>query len=104
MHSRSPTPRDRKDDARKVFVTNIDGSQPEEAVEGQLRSLFTKYGTVTKLTVKKNKNGLYSFAFVEFDTPEESGNAIRELDQFELYGKRMRVYSFNYFRRQDKQS
>jgi hypothetical protein len=46
--------------------------------------------------VKKNKNGLYSFAFVEFDTAEESANAIRELDQFEIYGKRMRVYSFNY--------
>jgi len=92
MHSRSPTPRDRKDDARKVFVTNIDGSQPEEAVEAQLHSLFSNYGPVTKLTVKKNKNGLYSFAFVEFNTPEESAKAIRELDQFELYGKRMRVY------------
>lgn len=28
------------DDIRKVFITNIDGAQPEEAVELQLRKLF----------------------------------------------------------------
>jgi RNA recognition motif-containing protein len=63
--SKSPS-RDREviDDARKVFVTNIDGAQPEEAVESELRKLFDRFGTINKLNVKKNKNGLYSFAFI----------------------------------------
>lgn len=52
------------DDARKVFITNIDGAQSEEAVEFELRKLFQPFGTITKLNVKKNKNGHYSFAFL----------------------------------------
>jgi RNA recognition motif-containing protein len=79
------------EDGRKVFLTNIDGSQPEEAVAGELRNLFSKHGTINKLNVKKNKNGLYYFAFIEFEVLEEAENAIRELDQYELFGKRMRV-------------
>jgi RNA recognition motif-containing protein len=51
---------------------------------------------VGKLNVKKNKNGLYSFAFLEFDSAEAASRAIKELDQFELFGKRMRVYLSNH--------
>jgi RNA recognition motif-containing protein len=54
--------------------------------------------------VKKNKNGLYSFAFLEFDSAEAASRAIKELDQFELFGKRMRVYLSKPFSRQDRQS
>jgi RNA recognition motif-containing protein len=92
------------DDARKVFITNIDGAHQEEAVEVELRKLFERFGAITKLNVKKNKNGLYSFAFLEFDSAEAALNAIKELDQFELFGKRMRVYFPLKSSRQDRQS
>ena len=45
-----------------------------------------------KLNVKKNKNGLYSFAFVEFTNGHDATRAIEKLDQYELFGKRMKVY------------
>jgi hypothetical protein len=54
--------------------------------------------------VKKNKNGLYSFAFLEFETGEAAATSIKELDQFELFGKRMRVYAPHQRSRQDRQS
>ena len=53
--------------------------------------LFEPYGRITKLNVKKNKNGLYYFAFLEFSNGDESANAIKALDQYEIFGKRMRV-------------
>jgi RNA recognition motif-containing protein len=103
--SKSPS-RDKEviDDARKVFVTNIDGAQPEEAVESELRKLFCRFGVINKLNVKKNKNGLYSFAFIEFEVVDGANAAIKELDQYELFGKRMRVYVQKLFRRQDRQN
>jgi RNA recognition motif-containing protein len=81
--SRSPS-RDKEpiEDARKVFVTNIDGSRSEETVEAELRRLFDRFGTINKLNVKKNKNGLYYFAFLEFENPDAAGVAIKELDQY----------------------
>ena len=80
-----------------MFITNLDGSQPEDLVEEELRKLFTRYGNVVKLNVKKNKNGLYSFAFLDYEKAEDALYAIKELDQYEIFGKRMRV-------RQDRQS
>lgn len=91
--SRSPSLKEKDpiDDARKVFVTNIDGTQPEEIVEAELRRLFERFGSINKLNVKKNKNGLYYFGFIEFEQAEAASTAIRELDQYEIFGKRMRV-------------
>jgi RNA recognition motif-containing protein len=80
------------DDTCKVFITNIEGSQPEETVEEELRKLFSKYGHVVSLNAKKNQNATYSFAFVQMEKAEEAGKAIQELDQMEFYGKKMRVY------------
>lgn len=74
-----------------MFITNLDGSQPEDLVEEELRKLFTRYGNVVKLNVKKNKNGLYSFAFLDYEKAEDALYAIKELDQYEIFGKRMRV-------------
>lgn len=82
--SRSPSikEKDTVEDARKVFVTNIDGTQPEEIVEAELRRLFQRFGSINKLNVKKNKNGLYCFGFIEFEKAEAANTAIKELDQY----------------------
>lgn len=82
---------DNKDNACKVFITNIEGSQSEETVQTELNKLFSNYGQVISLNVKKNKNASYSFAFVQMDKPEEAAKAIQELDQIDFCGKKMRV-------------
>ena len=46
------------------------------------------------MNVKRHKNGLYSFAFIEYESSEQAVNSIKELDQYELFGKKMRVYFF----------
>lgn len=84
-HSSSSSSHDREpkvDQHCKVFITNIDGQQDESTVERHLRDLFEKYGQVSKLSVKKNKNGQYSFAFLEFLNSSDATKAIAELDQF----------------------
>ena len=93
MSSRSPSPGRQfdVDEACKVFITNIDGNQHQDAVKDELTKLFKPFGEIMKLNVKKNKNGLYYFAFLEFSNGQESTVAIKELDQYEIFGKRMRV-------------
>lgn len=46
------------------------------------------------MNVKRHKNGLYSFAFLEYENSEQAVSSIKELDQYELFGKKMRVYFY----------
>ena len=66
MADKESDPRETLEDTRKVFITNIDGIQNEDNVGRELERLFIRYGKITKLVVKKNKNGLYYFAFLEY--------------------------------------
>ena len=77
MADRDISPDKEIDEACKVFITNIEGSQSEDAVQDELRRLFQPIGRVTKLNVKKNKNGLYYFAFLEYAHPQDAANAIK---------------------------
>lgn len=43
------------------------------------------------LNVKKNKNGVYSFAFLEFEKSEDAQKAIEGMDQKEIHGRPMKV-------------
>ena len=79
------------EDARKIFITNIDGGFSEEKIEHDLRPEFEKIGPVRKFTIKRNKTSEYYFGFVEYETSEAGMACIRELDQYEYYGKRVRV-------------
>lgn len=40
--------------------------------------MFSKYGTIKELSVKRSKNGEYSFAFVEYQAGEDAEEAIRK--------------------------
>ena len=46
---------------------------------------------VMPFTIKRNKTSEYYFGFVEYETSEAGMACIRELDQYEYYGKRVRV-------------
>lgn len=61
-------------------------------LEAELRKMFGQYGKLRKLIVKKSKDRKYSFAFLEYETDQEAEDAIRELDQCEMHGKKMKVY------------
>jgi RNA recognition motif-containing protein len=57
---------DHGDETAKIFITNLSPTVPEEELRKDLEPRFEKYGRIKHLNVKKNKNGLYSFAFLEF--------------------------------------
>ena len=63
----------------KIFITNLSASVPEEDLKRDLEPLFEKYGRIVHLNVKKNKNGLYSFAFLEFERVDDALKAIEGL-------------------------
>ena len=49
------------------------------------------FGRIVHLNVKKNKNGQYSFAFLEFERVEDAKRAIQEMDQKDLHQRPMKV-------------
>lgn len=69
-------PVDPTDETPKIFITNLSASVPEDELKKDLEPMFEKYGRIVHLNVKKNKNGLYSFAFLEFERIDEAMKAI----------------------------
>ena len=53
--------------------------------------MFSKYGTIKELSVKRSKNGEYSFAFVEYQAGEDAEEAIRNLNGTVVKGRPMKV-------------
>lgn len=75
----------------KLFITNLPPELPEEQLQVDLEPMFEIYGRIQHLNVKKNKNGQYSFAFLEFERVEDARRAIEEMDQKDLHGRPMKV-------------
>ncbi len=73
----------------KVFVGNFSFAVDEE----QLKSYFTKVGTVVSARVMKEGQGGRSrgFGFVEFSAPDEAERAIKELDGSVWEGRVIKV-------------
>lgn len=63
-----------------------------ETLEQELKRLFEPIGTIRRLAVKRSKDNRYSFAFLEYETEEQAEQAIKELDQIEVHGKKLKVY------------
>lgn len=78
------------DNNKKLFVANISFSMTDE----QLAELFADCGTVESAKVvldKFNNNRSRGFAFVEMSTAEEAQNAIKNLHDTEIEGRKIIV-------------
>ena len=69
-----------------VFVDNL----PSSCTEGQLRTVFTRFGPVQVIVATRLGQHL-GFGFVVFDTPTAAEQAIAHLNGTELLGRRIRV-------------
>lgn len=74
---------------KKLYVGNLAYSVEENA----LRDLFSQYGNVTsvKIIVDRDTGRSKGFGFVEFETPEQAGAAMEEINGRELEGRTIRV-------------
>ena len=62
----------------KLFTTNY----PDDWDTGDLEELFTKFGTVEKVTLKRG------FAYVVYASLEDAIEAVDKLDGFDIDGKK----------------
>eukprot|EP00919_Chromeraceae_sp_WS-2016_P035644 GHVR01084551.1.p1 GENE.GHVR01084551.1~~GHVR01084551.1.p1 ORF type:complete len:337 (+),score=49.82 GHVR01084551.1:19-1029(+) len=73
--------------SRCVFVGNL----PEDVSKREIEDLFQKYGKIRGVTIKRNRNGGSSFAFVNFDDIREAEDAVRGRDGVRFDSHRLRV-------------
>jgi RNA recognition motif-containing protein len=72
-----------------IFVGKLDFN----ATEDQLKSLFEEFGSVTRITIGKDKETgkPKGFAFVEMPNDQEASQAVEHLDNTEINGRTMAV-------------
>jgi len=74
---------------RKLYVGNL----PYETGETELQELFSSAGTVDSVNLVRDQatGRPRGFAFVEMSSDEAAQNAIRELNEREIGGRRLTV-------------
>jgi len=71
-----------------IFVGNLAFSTTEE----QLHQAFSEIGKIIKVRMVSDENGKpRGFAFIEFEDPQAALSAIRNMNDYELNGRRIRV-------------
>lgn len=72
-----------------IFVGNL----PFSATEGDLRGLFSEYGTVDSAAIITDRETGRSrgFGFVELGADARAQDAIREIDGTDLQGRNIKV-------------
>jgi len=71
-----------------LFVYNL----PADATNDSLRSLFTRFGTITSAIVMLDFNGLCrGFGFVNFEKKEDAENAIKQMNGFVVKNRALSV-------------
>ncbi|WQF89124.1 Putative RNA recognition motif domain, tetratricopeptide-like helical domain superfamily [Colletotrichum destructivum] len=69
------------EEGRELHITNLDPS----AVEDDVQKAFSKYGTVKRISIPRNKAGKgHGAAYVEMETREQARTAASELDKAKL--------------------
>ena len=73
----------------KIYVGNLSWSMSDD----DLSNLFTQFGSVTSAKILKDKVSGRSkgFGFVEMETDEEANNAIANLNETEIQGRKIIV-------------
>eukprot|EP00919_Chromeraceae_sp_WS-2016_P010892 GHVR01025500.1.p1 GENE.GHVR01025500.1~~GHVR01025500.1.p1 ORF type:complete len:293 (-),score=56.48 GHVR01025500.1:25-903(-) len=72
----------------RVFVGNL----PEDVREREIEDLFTKYGKIRDVTIKRDRNrDGTAFAFVDFDDIRDAEDAVRGRDGVRFDSHRLRV-------------
>ncbi|KZL86993.1 rna recognition domain-containing protein [Colletotrichum incanum] len=76
------------EEGRELHITNLDPS----AVEDDVQKAFSKYGTVKRISIPRNKAGKgHGAAYVEMETKEQAQTAASELDKAKLRSSIMTV-------------
>lgn len=72
-----------------MFVSNLS----IHTVEDDLKTLFSRYGSVSSVKVIKDRESGRSrgFGFVEMDSAEEANNAIKALNGKDIEGRALSV-------------
>ncbi|KAM0248258.1 hypothetical protein ACHAQJ_009524 [Trichoderma viride] len=71
-------------EGREVHVSGLSPSTTEE----QIREVFSKYGTITRINVPRNMSGKgRGFAFVDFETKDEAEKAAVELNKTKFFNQ-----------------
>ncbi|GME80945.1 unnamed protein product [Ambrosiozyma monospora] len=84
--SSSETKKSKKKTSTKIIVKNL----PFESTRKDLFSLFQTFGNLKSVRVPKKFNkSARGFAFVEFSTLQEAGNAMDQLQGVHLLGRRL---------------
>ena len=75
--------------AKRLFVGNL----PYSTTSAQLEEIFSKVGKVSSLNLITDRYSGQSkgFAFVEMSSDEESNEAIKKLNNFEIDGRKIVV-------------
>ncbi|KJZ71461.1 hypothetical protein HIM_09147 [Hirsutella minnesotensis 3608] len=73
-----------------VYVQNLEERVGLDALTEALKLLFSDFGTVIEVVAKKNLRARGQ-AFIVFDRPENAENAICEMQNFEIFGKPMKL-------------
>jgi RNA recognition motif-containing protein len=75
-------------EGRELYITNLDKSAPES----ELKDIFSKYGTVTRVNVPQTLGGKNrGFAYLDFETKEQAQSAAAELNNTKLRGQIVNV-------------
>lgn len=48
----------------KLFITNLPPEVSEDEIKKELEPLFSTFGKITSIYVKRHKSGIYSYAFL----------------------------------------
>ena len=75
--------------AKRLFVGNL----PYSTTSAQLEEIFSKVGKISSLNLITDRYSGQSkgFAFVEMSSDEESNEAIKKLNNFEIDGRKIVV-------------
>lgn len=75
-------------EGREVHVSNLDQSTTED----QLREVFGKFGTVTRVNIPQSMAGHNrGFAFLDFETKEQAARAAQELNNTKFRSRILKV-------------